>query len=73
MAGDNTNLVVTKNFEEAQRHCDDILSLLCDEYLNVYVIPGNRDRMGSYSNGAGPMMGGYFDADILHDFHENQI
>jgi predicted phosphodiesterase len=50
VAGDITNLVVTKNIEEAQRHCDEIMSLLCAEYKNVYFVPGNRDRLGRGRN-----------------------
>jgi predicted phosphodiesterase len=46
LAGDITNLVVTKDMDEAQRHCDEIMSLLCDEYRDVYFVPGNRDRLG---------------------------
>ncbi|HEY3273611.1 MAG TPA: metallophosphoesterase [Methanocella sp.] len=46
LAGDITNLVVTKNMEEAQRHSDEIMSLLCDEYSHVYFVPGNRDKLG---------------------------
>jgi hypothetical protein len=50
VAGDITNLVVTKNIEEAQRHGDQIMSLLCDEYGSVYFVPGNRDRLGRGQN-----------------------
>jgi predicted phosphodiesterase len=46
VAGDITNLVVTKDFEEAQRHSDEIMSLLCDEYKDVFFVPGNRDKLG---------------------------
>ena len=46
LAGDITNLVVTKNMAEAQRHSDEIMSLLCDEYRDVYFVPGNRDKLG---------------------------
>jgi len=50
LAGDITNLVVTKKIEEAQRHSDEIMSLLCDEYQDVYFVPGNRDRLGRGKN-----------------------
>jgi predicted phosphodiesterase len=46
LAGDITNLVVTKDFEEAQKHSDEIMSLLCNEYRDVYFVPGNRDKLG---------------------------
>jgi Icc-related predicted phosphoesterase len=46
VAGDVTNLVVTKDIVEEQRRCDEIMSLLCDEYTHVYFVPGNRDKPG---------------------------
>jgi predicted phosphodiesterase len=45
LAGDIINLVVTKDLTEEQRRCDEIMSLLCDEYQNVFFVPGNRDKM----------------------------
>lgn len=46
VAGDMTNLVVTKELEAEQRNYDEILGLLQDSYGRVYYVPGNRDRTG---------------------------
>jgi hypothetical protein len=46
LAGGVTNLVVTKDIGEAQQHSDEIMSLVCDEYGDVYFVPGNRGRRG---------------------------
>jgi predicted phosphodiesterase len=50
LAGDITNLVVTKDIKMEQRRCDQIMSLLCDEYANVYLVSGNRDKTGRGKN-----------------------
>lgn len=45
VAGDITNLVVTKDIEEEQRRSDQIMSMLGAEYKNLFFVPGNRDRL----------------------------